>query len=251
MRSSGAKKMNLTEYEKSGRARYVEFASAVAAILRAALSKSEDLNVQIVVGRAKDVASLEKKLIDRGLLETEDLEAEIKDLAGCRIVLYTNSDSTRLGQSRIIRDNFDVLEVRIHEPGVSIAETNELYQSNHFIVSLNESRAGLPEYSEFAGLRCEIQVQTILNHSWAAMAHDTIYKAPTVEGFGRQALEAVRARLARVMTKYLLPAGYEFDKITADFERLAAGKQLFDEQALAAIGARFCTHKGIPRGGRL
>lgn len=229
--------MNLSEYKTSGRTLYVAFASAVAAILRAALSKSGDLNVQVVVDRAKDVASLEKKLIDRGLLETESLEAEIKDLAGCRIVLYTNSDSARLGQSRIIRDNFDVLEVKIHEPGVSIGDTNELYQSSHFIVSLKENRASLPEYSEFTGLRCEVQVQTILNHSWAAMAHDTIYKAPAVKGFGRQALDAVRARLSRVMTKYLLPAGYEFDKIRADFERLAAGKQLFDGQALAAIGA--------------
>lgn len=229
--------MNIAEYEKSGRALYVEFAGAIAAILRAALDKTEDLNVQFVAHRAKDVASLVKTLADRGLEHTETLEAEIKDLAGCRVVLYTNSDVARLGQSRLVHDNFDVLEVKVHEPGMSIANTNELYQSNHFVVALKQNRAELSEYSAFAGLRCEIQIQTILNHAWAQMAHDTIYKSPTLDGFGQKALQAVTARLSKVMTKYLLPAGYEFDKITADFERLANGKALFDEKALGAIGA--------------
>lgn len=228
--------MNLTEYEKSGRALYAEFAAAVAAILRAALTKEGNLNVQLVTTRAKDVGSLAKKLADREILDSQTIETEIKDLAGCRIVLYTNTDVARLSQSRLIHENFDVLEVKVHEPGMKIVDANDLYQSNHFIVALKQNRAELPEYSAFVGLRCEIQVQTILNHSWAQMAHDTSYKSPTLDRFGQKALQAVTARLYKVMTNYLLPAGHEFDKITADFNRLAAGKALFDQRALDAIG---------------
>lgn len=34
---------------------------------------------------------------------------------------------------------------------------------------------------------------------------------------------------------YLLPAGFEFQKVVADFERLSAGKELFDRKPLDAL----------------
>ena len=93
----------------------------------------------------------------------------------------------------------------------------------------------MPEYARFAGMRCEIQIQTILNHAWAEMAHDTIYKAPTLSDFGGRAFDGIKSRLHKVARKYLLPAGYEFQKIAHDFQRLTEGKALFDGDALKAI----------------
>lgn len=37
------------------------------------------------------------------------------------------------------------------------------------------------------------------------------------------------------MRDYLLPAGYEFQKVATDFERLSIGKELFDQDALTAL----------------
>lgn len=78
-------------------------------------------------------------------------------------------------------------------------------------------------------------MQTILNHAWAEMAHDTIYKTPELGNFGIKQLDSIKKRLHKVARKYLLPAGYEFQQIAYDFKRLVEGKALFDGDALEVI----------------
>lgn len=103
------------------------------------------------------------------------------------------------------------------------------------MVKLKDDRAALPEYAHLKGLWCEVQVQTTLNHAWAEMAHDTIYKRPDVDGFGKQSLAAIETRMNTIMRKYLMPAGYEFQKVVHDAERLAVGLELFDRGALEEL----------------
>ena len=82
---------------------------------------------------------------------------------------------------------------------------------------------------------CEVQVQTTLNHAWSEMAHDTLYKKPKLEGFGGSLMHAIDKRMEKIMREFLLPAGYEFQKVVDDFERLSRGKELFDQGALNAL----------------
>src|SRR5207244_443352 len=86
-------------------------------------------------------------------------------------------------------------------------------------------------------LRCEIQIQTILIHAWAETSHDITYKRSEAKGFGKRAMDSIEARLIKIMDEYLLPAGYEFQKVQHDFQRLMQGKELFDRDALAALDA--------------
>jgi hypothetical protein len=107
--------------------------------------------------------------------------------------------------------------------------------SDNFAVSLKEDRTKLPEYARFAGLACEVQVQTTLNHTWSEMEHDILYKRPKLTGFGGKLFEAIERRFETIMKTYLLPAGYEFQKALSDYDRLMSGKQLFDSGALRAL----------------
>ena len=50
------------------------------------------------------------------------------------------------------------------------------YLSWHHIVTLSPNRAALPEYSQFEGLKVEIQTRSILQHGWAEIEHDIGYK---------------------------------------------------------------------------
>ncbi len=228
--------MNFEEYERNGQSAYAALATTAAAILTAAISAEDDsYRLQQVMARAKQPDSLRRKLEQRGIAETTTLETEIKDLAGCRIIFYTNDDVTRFVNSGIIQQNFEVLDVKIHHPRRDVEDATELYTSNHYLVALSPSRLALPEYARFAGMRCEIQIQTVLHHAWAEMAHDTIYKAPELASFGGKAFEDIKARMKKVAQKYLVPAGYEFQKIATDFQRLLDGKTLFDGDALEAI----------------
>src|SRR5262249_1069952 len=47
----------------------------------------------------------------------------------------------------------------------------------------------------------------------------------------------IEARLNKIMDEYLLPAGYEFQKVQHDFQRLMQGKELFDRGTIEALDA--------------
>jgi ppGpp synthetase/RelA/SpoT-type nucleotidyltranferase len=227
--------MNFDEYKYEKLPIYTAFAATVTSILKAAIEAEGGYRLQQIQNRAKEPSSLLKKLEQRKILSTNYLENDIKDLAGCRVVFYTNNDVNKFIRSRIINQNFDVIDNKTHQPGRVIEDATELYNSNHYIVRLSSSRILLPEYSRFSDLKCEIQIHTILNHAWAEMAHDTIYKHPVLENFGAKIHESINKRLQKVAQEYLLPAGYEFQKIVSDFQRILVGKKLFDRNILRVI----------------
>jgi ppGpp synthetase/RelA/SpoT-type nucleotidyltranferase len=227
--------MDFAEYERTGFDAYEDFAEAVAALLKEALVAEGKYRLQEVRWRAKEADSLRKKLHDRGLETSTAIESEIKDLAGCRVIFYTNTDVSRLLSSGLVHETFEVVDYKFHHPKRDAG--SELYTSNHFVVKLNADRLAQPGFGQFAGMRCEIQVQTILNHAWSEMAHDTVYKAPELDALGTRALDEIKARMRRIAQEYLVPAGYEFQKVAADYDRLIKGKALADEKPLDAIVA--------------
>lgn len=228
--------MNFEAYANDKRAAYATFAKTVASILELAIRAERGLRLQHVQHRAKDPASLKIKLEARNCLATEKLAIDIKDLAGCRLVFYTNSDVSRFQDSGIIRSNFEIDwdRTKIHYPRPDSGAA-ELFVSHNYVVALKDSRTELAEYANYRDMWCEVQIQTSLNHAWSEMAHDTIYKKPKLEGFGAKLFQGIEERMRTIMHQNLLPAGYEFQKVVDDFERLSAGKVLFDQGALQAL----------------
>lgn len=230
--------MDFETYSRSKQFDYAALAEAVESILRTAIAAHPDaLRLQQVQRRAKKPESLKKKLEDRNLLSTTTLETDIKDLAGCRLIFYTNSDVSRFLNSGIIQDNFEVdwTRTKIHHPVPGKTEPDNLFISNNYVLKLKADRTALPEYARFSDIWCEVQVQTTLNHAWSEMEHDIIYKKPTLEGFGGKLFEAIQQRLQTIMKTHLLPAGYEFQKVLNDYERLMSGKAILDRGALKAL----------------
>ncbi len=229
--------MNFDGYEKE-EALYAEFADTVRLILEKAIAAKEDIpRPQSIQCRAKSAASLKPKLEARGLLDSESIEKEIRDLAGARLIFYTNTDVDRFLSSRLIPDTFQIDRdaTRVHHPTKENEERR--YRAIHYTVSMSEDRSKLPEYAMFKGMRCEIQIQTILNHAWSETSHDIIYKDKPRAGFGTKAMEAIANRFNQIMDKYLLPAGYEFQRVQHDYERLQQGKELFDRDAIRSLQA--------------
>jgi ppGpp synthetase/RelA/SpoT-type nucleotidyltranferase len=230
--------MDYEEYTREGRLQYESFARTVAAILQAAINDSaEDFRLQQITFRAKSNESLYRKLDECNLLQSQSVEAELKDLAGCRLVFYTNTDIDRFLNSRLIFENFkvDFEGSKIHHAVGKDRPAEQLYFGIHYLVSLTDERLALPEYRKFRGLRCETQIQTILNHAWAETSHDILYHRPDIAGFGTRQFAAIKERLTKIMNKYLLPAGYEFQMVQHDFNRLLQGKELFDRNTIEAL----------------
>ncbi|MCP4407297.1 MAG: RelA/SpoT domain-containing protein [Gammaproteobacteria bacterium] len=221
--------MNLNDYEKKYFSIYEAFAKTVRFIFEKALLSTNNLPPpQSVQCRAKGIESLRHRLSEAGKLDTQTLELDRRDLAGARLIFYTNNDVDRFLASPLIRENFEIEEdsTKIHHPTPENKGTR--YRAVHYTVRLREDRTRLPEYARFAGLRCEIQVQTILNHAWSETSHDIIYKDKLGDGYGGKAMKGIARRFERIMDKYLIPAGFEIQKAQQEYERVLQGKELFD-----------------------
>jgi hypothetical protein len=48
-------------------------------------------------------------------------------------------------------------------------------------------------------------------------------------------MEGIERRMKKITQHYLLPAGYELQKVVTYFERLSQGKDLFDQGALSKL----------------
>src|SRR5258708_29406548 len=80
--------MDFETYARSKFTDYAAFAETVGTILKAALGNHPDeFRLQQLQHRAKEPDSLLKELQARCVEATQTLEDEIKDLAGCRLVL--------------------------------------------------------------------------------------------------------------------------------------------------------------------
>jgi putative GTP pyrophosphokinase len=66
------------------------------------------------------------------------------------------------------------------------------YSSVHYVVKMNEARSNLTEYKQFSNLKFEIQVRTILQHTWASIEHKLGYKSKD------EIPKLVRRRFARL-----------------------------------------------------
>ena len=207
--------MNLAQYVAVQQDQYNDFAALVGGMLEGSIRGNRQLRLQQVQSRAKSPASLKGKLEKAGLLESNAIEDEIKDLAGCRLIFYTNSDVAAFMSSGILQEHFKVdwVRTKFHHPVPLASENPRLFISNNFVVELKEELAQRPEFEWFRGIRCEVQVQTILNHAWSEMEHDILYKRPRLEGFGGRLMSDIEERMQKIMRDYLIPAGYEFQKV--------------------------------------
>lgn len=222
--------MNLNDYETKHLSIYKAFAETVRFILEKALLAAEGLpRPQSVQCRAKGIKSLRRRLAEVHNLDTQTLELDRRDLAGARLIFYTNNDVDRFLKSPLIRENFEIEEdsTRIHHPNPE--NNGKQYRADHYTVRLSEDRIRLPEYARFAGLRCEIQIQTILNHAWSETSHDILYKGELGDGYGEKAMKGIARRFDRIMDSYLIPAGYEMQKAQQEYERVLHGKELYDK----------------------
>ncbi len=211
--------MTFEEYRLEGHLRYSAFVAAIRHILQAAVD-AQSIVPHAITGRAKQPKSLLKKLVDNGIALESAIDESIKDLAGARIIFLTNGQVAAFNNAGILHDNFDVVSVNVHHPVPGTETETKLFDSTNYLVRLKPERLALPEYQGFEGLRAEIQVQTLLNHAWAEMGHDTIYKQPNLQHVGQKRLDAIKARMDKVMRDHLLPAGHDFDKIARDFDQL-------------------------------
>ncbi|MBD3191242.1 MAG: hypothetical protein GF308_11390 [Candidatus Heimdallarchaeota archaeon] len=159
---------------KEKRKDYQAYAELIKEIL-SKLLKQKNL-YGIVQARAKTVASFTEKIFRKGHLYANPIE-DMTDLCGARIILDSMADVQKV--CRVIEENF-IISIEDSEDKLERLGVSEFgYLSNHYIISLKKDNPFLvgfkiPEH--FYHFLIEIQVRTLLQHAWAQVQHDTIYK---------------------------------------------------------------------------
>lgn len=130
--------------------------------------------------RVKEGKSLKSKLIDRNgkrkdpYKGKEDIESDIKDLAGVRIAVHFPSNKAEV--LCFLEKTYDIDHQKSHD-GLESKDDDEYkpkfkgYQAKHLIAKLRK-----PHEPEFTSMVVEIQVMSILRKAWAGVDHDMLYK---------------------------------------------------------------------------
>lgn len=156
--------------------------------LRAALATwlaDAGIKVHSITARVKAPVSLARKLArpDRDYAELWD----VTDLLGLRVITYFDDDVDQVGRVLEARLPIDLARSidkrRRREPDVFG------YRSLHYVFGVADPGGDGPLPARARG---EIQIRTLLEHTWAEIEHDLGYKAPGAVPAG------VRQRLSRL-----------------------------------------------------
>ena len=137
------------------------------------LLQVEGVRVHFIESRAKTPESFKEKISRPGKAYNDPLH-QLPDLVGVRVVLYYQDDIIKVGD--LIRQEFEVLEEEHSHQAERYSPDQFGYLSVHYVVQLNNARASLSEWKAVASFKAEIQVRTVLQHSWAAVSHALQYK---------------------------------------------------------------------------
>lgn len=150
---------------------YEEYAEQILGILKALIQQQyPDLKIASYSKRTKDIESLKKKLRKDKYNEN----SEITDLAGVRIITYSKKDISLI--AKIIKENFDVDFPNSVNKTLTLGNDKMGYRGDHYVVLFDDNRIRMPENKRFKGLKCEIQVTSLIAHTWSEITHEKGYK---------------------------------------------------------------------------
>jgi ppGpp synthetase/RelA/SpoT-type nucleotidyltranferase len=190
------------------RAIYQALTSRVESILQEILELFK-INYHSISGRTKSIDSYTKKASSEKYREPR---SEIKDMAGIRIITYTDSDAKNV--TKIVEETFNIFPEHSSDKTKELGVDRMGYRSIHCVGTLDKDRLKLLENKIFTDMCFEIQVRTILQHAWAEFEHDRNYK------FRGVLPQNIRRRLS-TLAGTLEVVDREFDTLSTEIDTYA------------------------------
>ena len=137
------------------------------------LLKSDNLRVHSVTSRVKTKQSISDKIKKAPEYTYQEL-SDIHDICGIRIITYYPDEVDAV--AGIIQKEFSIDYSSSVDKRTILDPDRFGYLSLHYIAKLSPERLLLTEYSRFKKCKTEIQIRSILQHTWAEIEHDLGYK---------------------------------------------------------------------------
>jgi len=122
--------------------------------------------------RAKSPEALRGKLRRKRYTRPE---RNVTDVIGVRVITYYRDDVDRVA-ARLLQE-FEVNKIKTVDKRRSLGLRAFGYRSVHLIVRLRKTQVLTPAHQFLRDAWFEIQVRSILEHAWAEIEHEVVYKA--------------------------------------------------------------------------
>jgi ppGpp synthetase/RelA/SpoT-type nucleotidyltranferase len=195
------------------RARYLVYAEALKRVLRHACRES--VPEVIVQTRAKTMSSFMEKSI-RKFKKYPNPVKEFTDLCGGRVIVQTLAQVKAV--KLFIEENFDAFEQ--DDKSSLLGEDKFGYRDMHYLVRLLPRRARIigfteQECEEIGDRVAEVQVRSIVQHAWADILHDRVYKAPLK-------LSTEAKRTGALLSAIMEDGDRSFDQLAGELDGMTA-----------------------------
>ena len=202
----------LDEYDKE-KEKLEKLKNKVKVILQEILEPNKAIIIHDIRARTKSRDSLSKK-IDRKPKYSK--LSDITDIVGLRVITLFSDTVDEV--AKIIKQEFDIDEQNsIDKRKTQEKEPDKFgYLSLHYVAKLSDKRLDITENKIFSDFYFEIQIRSILQHTWAEIEHDLNYKSKSLIP------EIIQRRFYR-LAGLLEVADEEFKHIRNDIESYKSG----------------------------
>jgi len=236
------KKLDLAAYVQKYEAEYPrlrQFAHKIQDFVETVL-ESNHLVVHLVAARAKSPDSVREKIQRKGYKRPS---RQLTDKIGIRVITYYRDDVDKAVE--ILRNYFEVHGKKSVDKRTALGLTSFGYRSVHLFAYPKRRKLPL-EYLEIADVWCEIQVRSLLEHGWAEIEHEVVYKSGTTypKHFSRQF--AALAGALEILDSEFLSLRAQKDQLInrhrATYSQKSEGTKRLDSARLVALLE--CDHPG-------
>lgn len=212
---------------------YVTFAKALQRVLNAACAVS--IPEAVVQARPKSVSSFAEKCV-RKFEKYPDPVRQLTDLCGARVIVQTLEQVKAV--QLFIEHNFTILER--DDKGLLLSEDKFGYRDMHYLVQVKAERARLigftlEECDEIGARIAEVQVRSLVQHAWADILHDRMYKTPLRLSSEAKRTGALLAALMEDGDRSFDRLALEIDGMVANYSAYASREDVQKEIAVQEL----------------
>jgi len=217
---------------------YEKYAAALERVLKKACAFA--IPEAVVQARAKSISSFAEKCLRKAGKKHPDPVHDLTDLCGGRVITQTlkQVEAVKL----FVEKNFQVIEK--DDKASRLNEDTFGYRDMHYLVRLLPERAALigfkPEEIKAIGTRVtELQVRSLVQHAWADILHDRVYKTPL-----RLATETKRT--GALLSAIMEHGDQNFNSLAIEIDRMVANYAAYATRA--DVNEEISVHKLILAG---
>jgi ppGpp synthetase/RelA/SpoT-type nucleotidyltranferase len=207
------------------RVQALEQAAKLAELLVSEILADQGLEVSQVSSRVKALPSVRSKLREK---KYTNPQIELTDCIGVRVLTYYASDVDIVAQT--ISSNLRVNKSRSVDKRTALALREFGYRSVHLIARLGPQRAKDQRLAPLSKFWFEVQIRSLLEHAWAAIEHEIVYKSRT--DYPEQTLRrfAALAGALEILDREFHDMRLERERLIVQYRQSYAAGRLLDNK---------------------